>query len=340
MFIEIGVPSSLPLGLVKAKSENGTKTAILGLTLQHPPVNLFAQMDRRLNITGARADVGHDYAHRFFKRHNLKKRALVEIELSVPAFVGLNSRPLLGLGMAQALSWVHGLPHETADSLQFAQAIQLSSREALPYWSFTRGGLLLVDTEAEPGQMPDVLMRQRIEHEMEKDAWAFVFHFPRIPKGTKETLEADRLLALIEAAPHLSEKSGPLVQKDLKTAIRENDIVAFGQAIMLLQRMNQEALAAAGQANESGQEDQAVLELIQAHGALAWGKSPTGLSTFGLIKGGQASRVLRKAILDQVGYFGGIVMASITDNVGGRFTVKEGDLNDKRMSPIRQRPVK
>ena len=64
--------------------------------------------------------------------------------------------------------------------------------------------------------------------------------------------------------------------------------------------------------------EQGVLEVMQQNGAVAWGRTLTGLGLYGLIYGGQASRVLRKQIQDHVGYAGGIVMATIAANSGAR----------------------
>ena len=63
-----------------------------------------------------------------------------------------------------------------------------------------------------------------------------------------------------------------------------------------------------------------------------------GLALFGLIKGADASRQLRAAVMKQVGYFGGLVMATITDNEGSRLVVKQADLNDNKLPPVRVRP--
>src|SRR5262245_48426705 len=55
MLIEIGTPCVLSLGLVRLREEGGA--AMLGITLQHPPIHLFAQAAAGLIITGARADL-------------------------------------------------------------------------------------------------------------------------------------------------------------------------------------------------------------------------------------------------------------------------------------------
>jgi predicted sugar kinase len=281
---------------------------------------------------------------------------------------------MLGLSVAQALAWVNGLPLENTTAL--AQAVGLEPQHALEVWGFDRGGLLLVDTppsetrrEGDQGtrsscpmnlspsppllrslsQRGGVVRRQEIAHP-DKEAWAFVFFFPRVPPS----LESDRLRVpsgcLLAAAPHLSSESGRLVTEKLWPAVENDDIAAFGQSLMALQQMNREALAAAGtphQLNDEGlsraapreapgpiprlplgrgARDQAILALMRDHGAFAWGQSLTGLGLFGLVKGAAASVELRTKLRHQVGFFAGRIMATITDNSGARHVVKDENL--------------
>jgi predicted sugar kinase len=322
MLIEIAAPASLPLGLVRFED----KTCLLGLTVQHPPVNLFAGSHSKLQISGPRADKGHEQAVRFLDNLRLKPQAQVEIEYAVPMFVGLGSEASLGLSIAKALAWIHNLPAEQQNMPVWAQALGLGPSQGLEYWGFDQGGLLLVDAEPKvAGQMPGLLRRREIEH-TEKEAWSLVFYFPNVPDETPETLEADRLTALLQAAPHLSKNSGRLVDEKLWPAVASDDIELFGQTLLALQQMNEAALTRAGTPLEISTDDQAILDLMRASGAVAWGQNLTGLSFYGLVKGGQASRELRKKVRAHVGFFGGIVLATITDNRGVGEAVRDENL--------------
>ncbi|MCP4424701.1 MAG: hypothetical protein GY803_09430 [Chloroflexi bacterium] len=334
MLIEIGTPACLPLGLATIEQNNKLKPALLGISLQHPPTHLFAQAHSRLKITGARADISYELADRFRQYHQLKQQAEVEIELAIPAFVGLGSETMLGLSMAQILSWLNSLPFAKSDMLQMMPALNLGIQHALELHSFDRGGLLLVESKAKTGQLPEILRRHEITHE-ERNAWAFVFYFPRIPKGTSKALEAERLAALLEAAPHLNRESGELVTGELWTAVENDDIAAFGESLMALQQMNQTALSSAGAPFAISADEQTVLELMRDFGAVAWGKCLTGLGLYGLVKGGDSSRELRKIVRNRVGIYGGIVMATVTDNAGARHFIKEKGLHDDKQGPVR-----
>ncbi len=323
MHIEIGVPASLPLGLVKFDDKGDFKTCLLGLTVQHPPVNLFARANTKLQVTGARANKSHEQAVQFLEYHHLKYQAEVEIEYAIPMFVGLGSDALLGLGTAKALSALYKLPPEQRDTFSLAQSVGIGPYQALEYWGFDGGGLLLVGTEVEEeNQMPALHRRLQIEH-TEKEAWAMVFYFPDIPYETPENLEADRMTDLLQSAEHLSTDTGRLVNEELWPAAENDDIKAFGKSLLTLHQMNEEALAKAGSSLSLSADDQAILDVMCDGGAVAWGKNLTGLSFYGLVKGGQASRELRKKLRNQVGYTGGTILATITDNRGGVENVKD-----------------
>ncbi len=339
MLIEIAAPAGLPLGLVRFEDSTGLKTCLLGLAVQHPPVNLFAQASAGFQITGARADKGYEQAVRFLEYHQVKRQVEAEIELAIPAFVGLGSEAVLGLSIAQALAWTNDLPSEQRDTPALAQALGLGPQHALEVWGFDQGGLLLVETETAPGSvMPDLLRRREIAHE-ERDAWAFVLFFPNVPDNTPETLEVDRLAALLQAAPHLSSESGRLVDQELWPAVENDDIETFGKSLLTLQQMNEEALAKAGSPLNITAADQSILNLMRDSGAVAWGQNLSGLSLYGLVKGGQASRDLRKKLRDHVGFFGGVSMATIADNRGVAETVKEQNLDDGKLKPPRINPA-
>jgi predicted sugar kinase len=334
MLIELNVPASLPLGLVQLEAEAGLKTCLLGFTLQHPPVHLQAQAHPELVVSGPRADKAYEQAGRFSQHHGLKTGAEVEIELAIPALMGLGSEAMLGLGIAQALAWVHELSLPEDKAPQLAAVLGLEPGHALELWGFDRGGLLLVDTRPGPTGQPDLIRRQEIAHK-EKDAWAFVFVLPRVPKDTPETLETDRLAHLLQAAPHLSPDSGRLVTEELWPAVAADDIAAFGQGLMRLQQMNQTALARARTPVELSDDHQATLDLMHDHGAFAWGQSPTGLCLYALVRGAKDSIDLRQKLRQHLSVFGGTIMATITDNDGARYTVQDKTLAADKPRPIR-----
>jgi predicted sugar kinase len=187
-----------------------------------------------------------------------------------------------------------------------------------------------------PLELQPPLRRYEIAHP-EKEAWAFVLVLPRIPADALETLEADRLETLLKAAPHLSRVAGEALIAVLWPALENNDLAAFGRNLMALQALNQQALASAGTPLTYSPDEQAVFDIMRDHGAVAWGRSATGLALFGLVKGARSSIDLRHKLRHRVGFFGGRVMASITDNRGATYTFKDYNLDDGKFKPLRVR---
>ena len=128
---------------------------------------------------------------------------------------------------------------------------------------------------------------------------------------------------LLAAAPHLSAETGRLVNEALWPALEHDDLAAFGQALMEFQSLNRAALQAAGTPTLSAPDTEGVLRVLRDNGALAVGENVAGLGRFGLIRGGPASVILRRRLVEYVGYDGGTVMAAIPDNHGARCTVEE-----------------
>lgn len=337
MLIEVGAPAMLPLGLVKIADDPRSKICLLGLTVQHPPAQIFAQAHPKLQISGPRADLAYEQALRFLQQHHLKQQGEVEIEYTIPNLVGLGSEAMQGLALAKALAWVHNLPAESQQTTALAQALNLESQHALEMWGFDRGGLLLLDLDsmAEHG-LPPLIRRQEIDHK-EKFAWVFVFYFPDDTSAVSDAkhLEAERRANLLQAAPHLSSETGQLVTEKLWPAVENDDFETFAHNLLALHRMNEEALVKAGLPSVIKAEDQAVLEVMRENGALAWGQNLTGYSFYGLIKGGQASRELRKKLRKHVGFFGGTILATITDNRGVVEIIRDKSLADDKLAPIR-----
>ena len=335
MLIELNSPCSLPLGAARMETKPGAATSLLGLTLKFPLVQLAAQKrPGGLYVTGPRAHLAHQQAERYLAHHHLDRQAEIEIEWAIPNHMGLGSEPLLGLSVARASAWI--TDGDVNDTPALAQAIGLGSEHAPAVWGFHQGGLLLVAGEGEAGQLPPVLRRASIEHNDKDKDWAFVLFLPYAPDDVSPTLEADRLAALLRAAPRLPADAGRLVAEQLWPAVEQDDIGAFAQALMALEQMNREALAQAGTAVTIAPDHQAILDLMRANGALAWGQSLTGLALYGLVRGAEASRELRRKIMAHVGHFGGTLLASITDNTGARHKVKDERLEDARLKPIKR----
>jgi predicted sugar kinase len=313
MLIEVGSPCSLPLGIVRTSAG---QIQLLGVTLQHPPADVFAEATPTLSVTGPVAHLGRIAAERFLAHHQLPSHGNVEIELATPTMVGLSSEVMLSLSIARALAWVHGLP--TDDALALARAVGLGPEHALEVWGFQQGGFLLADTQ----QLETAPRRQPVAHD-DKRAWGFVLLLPPITSETPETIETTHLNMILAARDQISPETDRIINDELWPALRNDDLRGFGQALMALQQVNQAGLAAAGVPLRFTPQEQAVLDLLRDQGAFAWGRSLTGSALFGLVQGANQSVEVRRHLSKLVGIYGGRVMATITDNVGARQVIRD-----------------
>jgi len=317
MQIEIGAPASLPLAAIRF--EDGA-AGLLGVTLKHPPLNLSARASDVFSVEGARGERARSFGRQFLKHHRLPEQGEIEIELATPSHMGLGSDASLALGVAEALAWVHGRPQD--DTAALAAAAGLGAEYGLETQAYAQGGVLLVEAPWSGDAAPRVLRRKAVAHP-EDAAWAFVLFLPRVLAGTPDSLEADRRAAMLQAIPNLSPETGRVLDQKLWPALAGDDFDGFAQALWEVQRLNDEALEAAGAATPLSEAEQAMLKLYEANGAAAWGRSPGGLALFALIRGKAPSIALRKAAVDRVGYQSGTVMAAVVDNEGARSVVHE-----------------
>jgi predicted sugar kinase len=217
---------------------------------------------------------------------------------------------MLGLSVARALAALHGRPAH--DAAQLARAVGLSPQEALETHAFAHGGLLLVDSAGA------LRRRQPIADHDEAEDWVFVLVLPRVAAGTPDTLEADRRQALHDAAAQLDPETGQACTSQLWPAAERDDIAEFARALMAIQELNYSALARSGRPQILSGDEQAILEVMRAGGALAWGRCSSGMGLYGLIKGGGPSRELRRLLTERLGYFGAAVMATLCDSAGAQ----------------------
>jgi len=292
LLVEVHSPCYLQLGFARAA---GGVLGELGIALQHPPVQLAAQPAQQLLVSGARADMGYRAAVDCLAQLGVAAGSQIEIELAVPAFMGLGSDAMLRVSVGQALRHV-------------LRASDLPTVDPA-CWAFKRGGLLLV------GPQGELIQRAAIEHSDEEDDWVFVLVLPHAPDDVAEDDELQRRQALRNAA----ERLGSSVAADaLFAAVERDDFDAFASALTAIHVANEAALSANGRPVVLSEEERDILDFMRARGAAFVARALTGLGLLGLVKGGPASRALRRALVQRLGYFGPPVTASICDNRGAR----------------------
>jgi predicted sugar kinase len=287
--IELISPACLPLGIVLA----GGKPAVLGITLQYPPIQMIARPNNELSTTGARSPIARAQASAWFERHTLPPKAELEIELAIPAYMGLGSEAMMDLTVASALKHLTGLEGRSG----------LDNRWGLESAAHRSGGLLVVGRES------DVIHRHELKHH-DNESWVVIIHMPQAAQGTSSTFETDLREALFTAQPTTD-------IEPFWNAVITNDLEAAGKALMQIQAETRTALEAADKPQAISTEANEVLELIRTSRNIhAWGQSFGGLAMWGLIQGAGASTEARTRLRRAMSYEGGTTMASITSNTG------------------------
>lgn len=293
MRVEVLSPCCLHLGFVRGPDGSACELVI---ALQHPPIQLMAQPAQQLFVSGARVGVAHRAAENYFARAGRAPHGQIEIELAIPAFMGLGADEMLYVSVAHALQRISG-----------TAALPLA-RSAF-HLAFERGGLLLVDEHGE------LLRRAAIAHVDEADDWVFVLVLPQTPDDVVDDFEMRCHATLRDASAYLD----PFCTADaLFDAATRDDFGAFCIALAAIHAANQAALIAGGYVAELNDQERDVIARMRAGGARFAGRALAGLGLIGLIQGGPASRVLRRSLVQHLGYFGPRVMATICDNYGAK----------------------
>ena len=328
MYIEIATPASIPLGLAQIEG----RLCMLGLTVQHPQVQIWAEAQDKMNVTGPRAHIAADQTETYRSHTGMVEQATIEVEETIPAFVGLGGDAHMALGVARAMAWIKG--NGSDDTLRLAKDQGLTTAQGLEIWGQDRGGVLLIDLAKALDGEQAILQRETVAH-ADRDSWAFVMHFPNIPFDTPDTYEVDLMDKVLASAPDLDAGRSATASEQLFNAIRKDDIHAFAAAIQAVQAVNGEAQAAAGMDTDIDPELQNIHELFIQSGCLATGTSLNGDMIFGLVRSGNASRDVRIAVNKALGIFAGTTMATIVDNRGTAYNERPGGLALKELDPYR-----
>jgi predicted sugar kinase len=302
MTITVTSPALFPLAALHSFAGN---PQLLAVTLRNPVVHLTARASSQLIVTGARANIAAPVAERFLQAQSLPRTGEIEIELAIPRAMGLGSEPMLALAVARALAQLHGLP---TDEGALVAALGGSLELALAAHGVARGGLLLLDA-AEPTHAP---LRQYAITHPDEAAWAWVFVLPRVGHDVPLDDETRRLQQLLGVAKQLPTATGRLVDEQLWPALERDDIAAFGAALHTLHTANEQALAQAGGLIELSDDEQGILDIMRANGAVACGRALSGRALYGLLRGATATARVRRALGERIGYDGGTVTASVT----------------------------
>ncbi|MEM7332286.1 MAG: hypothetical protein AAF490_09350 [Chloroflexota bacterium] len=323
--IEMGIPAVLPLALGQIDVDGVIKPVLLGVALQHPPIHFFVAKHKEMTVYGPRADVARANANKYAKSSGASQPVEIKIDNTSPSMVGFGSDSMLALGAAQAVAWAND--HAFEDVATLDSHVQVAKNDPLAYWGYQKGGFLIVELEEGPnGKPPALLKHHTLEHRSHL-AWAFVFHFPKVPANTPESIEMDRLKLMKTAVSHIPVESGQIMMERLWPALEQDDFDTFATALMQLIQMNQKALVEQNAWHIEPDISSKIFDVFEKEQVSAWGASLTGIGIYGFLKGSLKSQEVRTRLLSEVGYFSGQYDATVSDPIGARITSKNEDLH-------------
>ncbi len=316
--MQIVSPAILPFGAVRLQTEDGIRTCLVGIAGQYPNTRIDAQSHNKLVVSGARADLALQIAEQFRVDRKLKSGAIVEVDLAITTGIGHGSDAMLGLTTAAALAWCNDEPYK--DTAALGRTLRLPPSTTLALWAFDRGGFLVVDPQA----LPEKAIVHRYEiSQKDRYAWAFVLIHLRGEDLDPNKTEADYLDEILAAGERLDETESTAVLQKIEAAISADDFEAFCAGLSDLQQMNFAALAAAGTPRSNTELEEKLFEAAAESGSLATGKLVSAPTPFALVRGELAVQDVRLPWGKIVGWEGGAVFATITNNTGATYEAKD-----------------
>ena len=290
--IEIVSPCCLHLGFVQFEGE----PCRLTIALQHPFLQFTVSASDDFFASGPCADTAIKFAERYLSNEKLPHKGLIEIEEAVPAFMGIGSDALLEVNLTIAFA-------ELNDQEPYSEMLEAS-----------KGGLSLFDSEGHCAK------RALVKHADEEAAWVFILVLPKPADEIEDDHEWSESHNLWRAGQNTNHDS-ETYSRQLFLAVEQNDFKSFASTLANIHSLNEEALAQTGTPRTPSPGAKEILQLMRDNGALMCAQTLTGLGLYGLIQGSNASRKLRAALSEHLGYFGPLVMATICDNEGARIRV-------------------
>jgi beta-ribofuranosylaminobenzene 5'-phosphate synthase len=284
----VEAPARLHFGMLDLRGSLGRRYGGIGAAVPAPSLVLEASLAADLRADGPDAERALEFARRFLAAHNVSGGARLCVRRAIPPHTGLGSGTQLALAIARALAELYGLP---CDVPSLASAVGRGRRSGVGTWTFALGGFVL-----EGGRAAGTRQAHRVAPLLARlpfpDEWRCVVAVPQGTSGVSGEAEA-AAFAQLPPPPHgETERVAHIVLMGLLPALADGDLIAFGEALTEVQRMNGRWFAPAqGGAFAPGGSDQLVRDL-GAWGAAGVGQSSWGPAVYGIVAGREAGSTL------------------------------------------------
>ena len=329
MKVTVRTPARLHFGLLDTNGELGRIFGSIGVSIQHPNVELKAQTSEGFSVQGLEKERVERYARRFIEGVRLPLNAHLNLKSSIPSHVGLGSGTQLALAVGAALARLAGLELCT---LEIATLMGRGVHSGIGTAAFQRGGFILDGGHPHrPAASPDanqVPPKQRIprvtfQHSLPR-SWRFVIAIPQTMPGISGESEQRAFDALPSTPTSLAEKISRLVLIKMLPALIDQDILNFGAALTEVQRLVGDCFAGIQGGRFANNSSDRIISFFLDRGACGAGQSSWGPAVYALVNGPAAAGQLEEEtqrFLQSLG--GGTTLAVSADNRGAQIAVSE-----------------
>ena len=324
MLLEIVSPAVLPIGFVKFEQNNEQKIGLIGFALQSPPTQMLIYPSDEFQISGACSHIGQKYCLDYQKFEETSVPGSIEIELAIPRFMGLGSELLIGLTIEQGLNWL--IKKHVIGNQIWSKNRNYNAVDSLTTYSFQYGGINITSLNTHKCCVPELFYRSEL-NEKQQDKKMFVSLFlPRVNSTISDDFEEERNLNFLSTLSSVKSLSNSLDGNNLIQALLVNDFGTFASQLMKIIYQNYQASISSGNGIPYSKEELMIFNEMKANGALAYGRSATGLGLFSISLGRETSNEISSAIRKKTGFKRGTTLTTMIDNQGWSYKVYNDDV--------------
>jgi beta-ribofuranosylaminobenzene 5'-phosphate synthase len=290
--VRVKSPARLHLGIIDLSGSLGRKYGSIGVAIEEPSVELFAEKSSESAVELAKgvrasADEIRRYAALVLQRYGVGGNVRIEVKRDIPRNVGLGSTTQLALSVAVAVSKLYGIKATIRDlSILLGRGIVSGIGTA----AFERGGFI-VDGGTKTGErLPPVILRMDFPEE-----WFFVVVVPLAARGFGED-EERRIFEGISGSPEVAGKISRLLVMGMLPALVERDLAGFGRALTEIQRLVGESFSRYQAGIFHSKESEELVRFMLENGASGAGQSSWGPTVYGLVGGAGGCKELKSKL--------------------------------------------
>ena len=221
--------SRIHLGFIDLSGDLGRTYGSIGLYLEKPGFKAIVRESDEVVVEGEGGDRIQAIVRRIVDELGLRG-LWVKILSAIPRHVGLGSTTQTILGIASAVSKLHGLDLSIE---HLAYRFGRGRRSGAGVWLFKYGGLAVDCGRCSRTKIPPLLTRVHVPEKLR-----VILASPRTSsRGFEEEVE-DAMFERVKTDPRLSERASRIVLMKLLPSLIEGDLRGFGEAATELDRIN------------------------------------------------------------------------------------------------------